>query len=88
MVGSGELNRYALLITRRIQAGEILIPGLNWRKTMRSHLTIKGLGLSISAVLAVPYVLVMLASLFLVGFHNRFLASSFFGNRMEHHSWI
>lgn len=34
---------------------------------MRSHLTIKGLGLSISAVLAVPYVLVMLASLFLVG---------------------
>src|SRR5512132_1614344 len=67
MVASGELNRHALLITGSTQAGEILIPGLNWRNTMRSQLSIKGLGLSISAVLAVPYVLVMLASPFLVG---------------------
>jgi hypothetical protein len=33
---------------------------------MRSNLSIKGLGLSISALFAVPYVLVMIASLFLV----------------------
>jgi hypothetical protein len=66
MAGSGERKRYALLITRRIQAGEILVPGLNWRKAMRSNLSIKRLGLSISALLAVPYVLVMISSLFLV----------------------
>lgn len=35
---------------------------------MRSNLRFKGLGLSVSAVLAVPYVLIMFASLFMVGF--------------------
>ena len=34
---------------------------------MRSNLSIKGVGLSVSAILAVPYVLVMLAGLLLVG---------------------
>lgn len=34
---------------------------------MSNNLSIKGLGLSVSAVLAVPYVLIMLASLLLVG---------------------
>jgi hypothetical protein len=83
-------NRFALKGEIEMTASENTsndheqIPGLDTRESIRSRLRVIRLGLSVSAVLALLYVLVMIPSLLLGGLFYRFLAGSLLGHRVEH----